>query len=310
MPGSDALSTAADPRRQATRGQLLLVLSAVAFSAAGFFTREAPVNLWAMVFWRNLFGCAALAPLILASGSGISWRTISTLGRWGWATIATSSFATVCFLAALTRTSVADVSIIYATAPLLTALIAWMWLHETTPRRTVCAAFLALFGVAITVAGSLGGGTLSGSGLALAMTASISLMTVVARRHARLPALLTACLASLGAALAVLPLGQATGASFAIPWPSAAWLAAFGILTMAVALPCYLSGAATVPAGKAMLISALEMPLAPLWVWLAFAETPPTASLAGGGVVALAILWQMSGGSRRWADPKPSPATE
>jgi drug/metabolite transporter (DMT)-like permease len=296
MPGSDALSTAADPRRQATKGQLLLVLSAVAFSAAGFFTREAPVNVWAMVFWRNLFGSAALAPLILASGSGISWRTISTLGRWGWATIATSSFATVCFLAALTRTSVADVSIIYATAPLLTALIAWIWLHEMTPGRTVCAAFLALFGVAVTVTGALGGGTLLGDALALAMAVSISLMTVVARRHARLPALLTACLASLAAALAVLPLGHATGASFAIPWSSAAWLAAFGILTMAVALPCYLEGAATVPAGKAMLISALEMPLAPLWVWLAFVETPPAASIIGG-VVALAILWQMSTGS-------------
>lgn len=96
----------------------MLILSAVAFSAPGFFTREAPVNVWAMVFWRNMFGCAALVALILASGNGISWRSILLLGRWGWATIAASSFATVCFLAALTRTSVANVSIIYATAPL------------------------------------------------------------------------------------------------------------------------------------------------------------------------------------------------
>lgn len=179
----------------------------------------------------------------------------------------------------------------------MTALIAWLWLQETTPRRTVCAAFLALLGVAITVSGSLGGGTLLGDGLALAMAVSISVMTFVARRRARLPALLTACLASLVAALAVLPLGQATGASFAISWLSAGWLAAFGILTMAVALPCYLSGAATVPAGKAMLISAFETPLAPLWVWLAFAGIPPNASLVGGGVVALAISWQLGADS-------------
>jgi drug/metabolite transporter (DMT)-like permease len=33
--------------------------------------------------------------------------------------------------------------------------------------------------------------------------------------------------------------------------------------------------------------------LAPLWVWLAFAETPSTASLLGGGLVALAILSQL-----------------
>ena len=59
---------------------------------------------------------------------------------------------------------------------------------------------------------------------------------------------------------------------------------------MAVALPCYLLGAADVPAGKAMLISALEMPLAPLWVWLAFGETASSASLVGGVIVTLAVL--------------------
>jgi drug/metabolite transporter (DMT)-like permease len=74
-----------------------------------------------------------------------------------------------------------------------------------------------------------------------------------------------------------------------------AWLAGFGIMTMAIALPCYLAGTAHVPAGQAMLISALEMPFAPLWVWLVFAEMPPGTSLIGGGVVALAILWQLRG---------------
>ncbi len=106
--------------------------------------------------------------------------------------------------------------------------------------------------------------------------------------------MLTACVACLLAAFAVLPLGWAAGASFAISWREAAWLAGFGIVTMGVALPCYLAGAAAVPAGQAMLISAMEMPLAPLWVWLALAEIPSRASLLGGGVVAVAILWQLA----------------
>jgi drug/metabolite transporter (DMT)-like permease len=294
MPGAAVQSPALSRRHRAATGRLLLILSAAAFSTAGFFTREAPVDVWAMTFWRNLFGSAALLPLILGSKSGASWRAILLFGRWGWATIAASSFATLCFLGALAHTSVANVSIIYATAPLLTALIAWAWLREKATRRTLCAAILALFGVALTFAGSIGGGKLFGDGLALAMAVSMSLMTVVARRHGRLPALPTACIASLVAALAVLPLGWASGASFVISWQAAAWLAAFGVMTMAIALPCYFAGAAAVPAGQAMLISAAEMPLAPLWVWLAFAEVPSSASLAGGGIVALAILWQLS----------------
>jgi drug/metabolite transporter (DMT)-like permease len=293
MPSSAASPTAIDRSHRTAKGQLLLILSALAFSTAGFFAREAPVDLWAMVFWRNLFGSAAVLPLILVSRGVTSWRSILLLGRWGWATIVASSFATICFLAAFAHTSVANVSIIYATAPLMTAFIAWFWLREKAPRRTICAAVLALLGVAITAAGSLDAGTLFGNGLALMMTVSMSLMTVIARRHGQLPALLTACISSLVAASAVLPLGWVSSASFVITWEAMAWLAGFGIMTMAVALPCYLSGAGDVPAGQAMLISALEMPFAPLWVWLVFAEAPSVASLLGGCVVAFAILWQL-----------------
>ena len=183
-----------------------------------------------MVFWRNLFGSAAVLPLILVSRGGTSWRSILLLGRWGWATIVASSFATICFLAAFAHTSVANVSIIYATAPLMTAFIAWFWLREKAPRRTICAAVLALLGVAITAAGSVDAGTLFGDGLALMMTVSMSLMTVIARRHGQLPALLTACISSLVAASAVLPLGWVSSASFVITWEAMAWLAGFGII--------------------------------------------------------------------------------
>src|SRR5947209_20409603 len=81
MSSSAPFLSAAEPRRRAARGLLLLVISAVAFSAAGFFTREAPVNLWAMVFWRNLFGSAALAPFLFASRNPMSLRSILLLGR-------------------------------------------------------------------------------------------------------------------------------------------------------------------------------------------------------------------------------------
>ena len=290
---ASASASLSDRSAQTTRGQVLLLVSALAFSTAGFFTREAPVDVWAMVFWRNLFGSAALLPFILASKGQASWRVLLTLGRWGWATIAAAAFGTICFLAALSRTSVADVSIIYATAPLMTALLARVWLRERASRRTLAAAVLALVGVAVTFAGARGGGALYGDALALLMTISLSLMTVFIRRQARFPALPVAWLASLVAALAVLPCGWAAGASFAISWPEAAWLAAFGVTAMAVAQPCLLAGAALVPGGQAMLISAMELPLAPLWVWLAFAETPSNAAIFGGAIVAAAILWQL-----------------
>ena len=91
------------------RGSALLVLSAVAFSTAGFFTREAPIDLWAMIFWRNLFGTLALT-FVVALTSRASppeqWR----IGTQQLALIAFAAFGTVTYLAAFKYTSVANIS--------------------------------------------------------------------------------------------------------------------------------------------------------------------------------------------------------
>lgn len=274
------------------RGRSLLALSAVAFSTAGFFAREAPVDLWAMIVWRNLFGGGAL--LLALTATGLSRGRLSLpVGRRQWGVVASASLGTVFYLAAFKSTSVADISIIYAGAPLVTAGLAWACLGEALSRRTLAASGLALLGVGVTVTGSVHGGTWFGDGLALAMTLSLSVMAVLAR-GSDLPALSAALASSLLTAAAVLTLGWLGGTGVAVTMRDAGWLAAFGAVTIAVAMPCYLWGATNVPAGKAMLISALEMPLAPLWVWLAFGETVPEASLIGGGIVAVAVLSELA----------------
>ena len=55
-------------------------------------------------------------------------------------------------------------------------------------------------------------------------------------------------------------------------------------------------GMRRVGATEGALIGLLDTPLAPFWVWLAFNEAPPLASLAGGGVVLAAVLWNAAGG--------------
>ena len=289
-------TTNPDAAQEARHGRVLLLVSAVAFSAAGFFTRQAPVDLWAMIFWRNTFGSATLLVVILCT-TPRSPPPLRRLGRRAWAVIAASSLATICYVAAFASTSVADISIIYATAPLITAGVARVCLGERLSRRTVAAACLAVVGAGITVAGSLRSGSAVGDGLALAMTVALSIVAVLAR-GAALPVLSTAILSSLVAAAAVVPLGWAAGADLLVGWRDAAWLAGFGIASMAVALPCYLLGAMAVPAGEAMLISAMEMPLAPLWVWLSFGEVPSRAALVGGSVVAVAVVFDIARAAR------------
>ena len=46
------------------------------------------------------------------------------------------------------------------------------------------------------------------------------------------------------------------------------------------------------------MISLLEVVLGPLWVWLAYDETPSTATVAGGLVVVAAVVVQATGDVR------------
>jgi drug/metabolite transporter (DMT)-like permease len=75
-------------------------------------------------------------------------------------------------------------------------------------------------------------------------------------------------------------------------------LALFGLLNMALGLALYMMGAKYIPAAEAALLSILETPLAPLWVWIFFAEVPRDATLWGGAGVLIAVLWQILGDAR------------
>ncbi len=105
------ISSGSQDRASQVRGPTLLVLSAIAFSSAGFFTREAPVDLWAMVFWRNVFGAAALALVFFATPRGSPPGKLR-IGRKQLALIVFAAFGTIFYLAAFKYTLVANISII------------------------------------------------------------------------------------------------------------------------------------------------------------------------------------------------------
>jgi DME family drug/metabolite transporter len=62
-----------------------------------------------------------------------------------------------------------------------------------------------------------------------------------------------------------------------------AWLAAFGMVTQGGGLGLYTMGARRLPAAQAALLSASEVPMAPLWVWIFFYEVPARETFIGGG---------------------------
>jgi drug/metabolite transporter (DMT)-like permease len=273
-------------RSQSWQGVTLVVLSAFAFSTAGFFTRLIDTDVWTMLFWRGLFGGLFIAGYIVWRERAGSVLAFQRIGRAGLVAAGCSTAATICFVNALRETTVADVLVINATAPFMTAGLAWAWTGARERWTTLAASLVALLGVVVTVGAALSSGHLFGNFLALLMTILISTMMVVIRRYRGVSMLPAAALSAFLCALVVWPWAEpasATGWNFF-------YLALFGTTQFGLGLLLLTTGTRLISATRSALVGALETPLAPALVWLAFDEVPPLATCLGGAIVLAAVV--------------------
>lgn len=266
-------------------GALLLIVSAVAFSMAGFFTRLIPLDAWTLLFWRGVYGGLFIAAYIVWFHGRDTAAAVRAIGRPGILAAACSTVATVCFINALQRTSVADVMVINATTPFFAAAIAWLWTGERESRVTLVASVTALLGVVLTFNGALPAGRLLGNALALVMTILIAIMMVIFRARRGTSMLPASCLSAFALAVLVAPAAHPSagfGANFL-------YLVLFGTAQFGLGLLLLTLGTRLISATRSALIGSLETPLAPIWVWLGFGEIPPLMTCVGGAVVMAAV---------------------
>ena len=284
MGPDDAKPTGRDG--DAALGVVLVAGSAVAYSSAGFFTRLIHVDLWTLIFWRGLFSTAFLLVFALARHRRRTVSAFRSLDRAAWVAAGFSTAAMFCYLAALRDTSVADVAIIYGTAPFVTAAVALVVLGERSTRATLWCSVLALAGVVLMFGGSHFPTNLGGDLLAFAMTALMASMIIATRYSRSASALPIAALSSLAGSIVAAPLAHPAGPN-GLQFGE---LALFGITQLGLGLLLLTAGAQRLSASRVALVGGLDVPLAPVWVWLAFGEVPGAAAVAGGFAVVAAVV--------------------
>jgi drug/metabolite transporter (DMT)-like permease len=261
-------------------GVLFLALAAICWSTAGLFTRLIGLDPWTILFWRGVFGALLTGACTLCLSGGDP-AAVVRFRRGHWSILLWMTLGTLAFIPALALTSVASVAIIYATTPLIVAGLSRIWLGERVRAVTVLAGLIATGGVA--VMGSDGGADIRSAGLALAfaMAFSMAMTTVAFRKHPDAGCWPIGCLSNaLTATLSVL-LAQ----PFAVTPPDLVYLLLFGLVQMTLGLGLFVVGTRRLPAADAAIIGLVEAPLAPLWVWLAFDETPSGGTVIGGALV-------------------------
>jgi drug/metabolite transporter (DMT)-like permease len=265
-------------------GLALITASAVAWSTAGLFTRLLALDSFTMLAWRGLFGALGIAVFMVILEGRNAWASALRMGWPGLLFTICSTVGMVFFITSLNHTTVAHVAVIYATIPFTAAALAWVVLGERPTTSAVIASIAAFAGMAVMVGLSVEG-TLFGDLLAVGMTVSMSAMTVIARSFSNISVLAAAGLSALLAGIVCWPLG----APLAVNGHEILLLALFGLVNSAVGLGLFTIGARFLPAIETALIGSLDAPLAPLWVWLAFDETPGAATLVGALMVFTAV---------------------
>ncbi len=266
-------------------GIVLIASSAAVFGLAGVLTKSIDADPLVITCWRGLVGG-------LLIGLYVAWRrrldrapVPLRLGWRGWLMAVVGAAASIAFIAAFKNTYVANVAIIYATAPFVAGLLGWLVLGERARTKTLLAAVLSLSGVGLIVSAGLGSGRPLGDGLALLMTFGSALYMVMIRKFRQTPVVW----AGAASGFLLFALGWFVTEPLAISGRDAWLLAAFGA-SFAVASVLWTEGARLLPAAEAGLLGSAEVPFAILFGWLFLAELPPAASFAGGGVVLLAVF--------------------
>lgn len=272
---------------------MLMICAATLWSIAGVFTRHLEVARgFEITFLRSLFSAMfVLGALLWQQGAS---RTVLTVRGVGWLGLLCGMMwcvMFVCYMIALTKTTVANTLVVMSISPLLTAFMAWLILKQVIPARTWCAILVAFVGILWMFAQSmsaLGGQDLFGMMIALAVpfAAAINIIAMKKAGHGidLIPAILLGSLFSAGL---MLPLA----------WPLQASL--HDVVIMAIlgffqlGFPCMLmiKASRSLTAAEMSLLALLEVLLGPLWAWLGAGEVPAQQTLVGGGIVLMALIF-------------------
>lgn len=266
-----------------------MIVVTLMWSIAGVVTRRLEeAHSFEITFWRSAFTVLALAVLLLAlRGPAALLKSVRAGGKTLWLSGLCWSVMFTAFMVALTLTSVANVLVTMAIAPLLTALLARCALGHRLAPRTLIAIVVAGIGIAWMYAREVSGadarnvlGTLVA--LCVPIAAATNWTLIQHSRQARdvdlLPAVLIGATIS---ALVTLPLAM----PFAASPHDLGLLGLLGVVQLAI--PCLMSVAAArhLSAPEASLLALLEVVFGVAWAWLGANEAPAPHVLGGGALV-------------------------
>lgn len=267
-------------RRRLFAGRLWVVAAALLWSTSGLFAKSPWFLDWPaadrgpmLAFWRALFASLILLPFVRRP----RWRpSLVPLGL---------SFAamSVLYMTSMALTTAANAIWLQNIAPAWVFLLGITIFGDRVDRRNFVPLGFSLAGVGLILFHEAGGQAIIGVVCGLASGLAFALVALLMRRtadedHAWIVAFNQGVVALLLLPWIVCCTPMPTGAQVVAT-------AAFGVLQMALPYLCFVRGLRLISSQEATLIVLLEPVVLPLWVYLAWGESPRWWTMAGGCLI-------------------------
>jgi len=282
---------------QHRKGIALIVGACLCWASAGVLVRNMEVHDgWKITFWRSFFMTFFLLSVISFQHGR---RLPERMRAMGWPGIVTGllfALMFICFILAISTTTVANTLVLGSVSPFVAALFGRIFLHEAVLPRTWIAMTTALGGIVVMFFDSITGGGWTGNLIALCIPIAFATSVVILRKYrAEVDMIPSIFLAGVFSMFITLP--------FALPLSVSAGdfglLVTMGVVQLGLGLMLFMLAVPHLSAAEVTLLSVLEIIFGVGSTWILIGERPGDAALAGGGIVIGALVLDQMAGLRK-----------
>ena len=267
------------------KGSILAFVGVMFITPDSLFIRLSKIGTWELLFYRGAIPFFFVLIGLLLFYKKNFLNALLKIGYVGIFYIISFSACNITFIISIQNTNVANTLIMVALAPMLSAILAAIFLKEPTNRNTWAAIFVTFFSVTFIFYDSIQLGNIKGdiygfiTALGLAINANLA-------RYAKDIDLVPSAV-----------IGKLVVAFFAFFFVDNFYLSGMDLFIvplmciMCVAIPFVLVTIAPrfISAPEVNLFFLLEVILGPIWVWLIIKEQPSLQTIIGGIIIIITI---------------------
>ena len=267
------------------KGSLLAFIGVMFITPDSLFIRLSDIGTWGLLFYRG-----AIPFLVVLMGLIIFYKknffnALFKIGYVGILYVISFSICNITFIISIQNTNVANTLIMVAMAPMLSAILAAVFLKEPTNRETWIAIFITFFSVTFIFYDSIQLGNILGDVFGFITALGLAINANLARYAKNVDLVPSAVIGKLVVAIFAFFFVE----NFELLGKDRIIIPLMCVMCVAIPFVLVTIAPRFISAPEVNLFFLLEVILGPIWVWVIIKEQPSLQTIIGGVVIIITI---------------------